>query len=669
MANYSITINSKFRPFSFQELMTPLMMMEQNHREVEEQYANLMTESAKWENLANEQTDKIAYNQYKRYALDLELAADKLAKEGITANSRPSMYKLKSRYNSEIAPIEAAYNLRAADIKAQNDFEAATGGQAIFTKRASTASLDDYLNGKPMDYGRTNLDAVQKEGMLGGAAISKRYIKTTEGKLFQNDYYDLVTVKGISEKQALDILNRSGKYPNFEKFINDTLAKHGYSNYSDVDKLKMESALLSGINLGLTYEETHAPQQNWRAKMDLGNQQAIQRMIAKYNLEHPDISEDPADISEPILPGQSNITGSSANYDSLRKKLFTKLGGGNSAYTGYNTANTAEFKKKLLKEVDEWRKTQIKEGKNPLEITREYVRRINEIRKPNYYSYAGKDSHGINVKPSNYINVMALYEEARTWANEHKILTSSSNNSDPIYGVEVQTKSLPNWAGAKKYIRDKYGVKDIISEKEYNQLASLGYTSKTRPSTITPKDFEQRVEQTVKVSMPSAVHSTNYKLLENDLAGFLAEAEASDNIHLHKVKNNKVETKDETSNIFKDANGKTTIGISEVAYSIENPDYIILRTRLGDYALRAGDIDSSLDEKIKNMKKVDLPKAKSNYQKYKLQEAMTREIRALLNSYYPTQGNTDSKMWNMSQSSVPSSDEEDFESNFGEIDD
>lgn len=169
--------------------------------------------------------------------------------------------------------------------------------------------------------------------------------------------------------------------------------------------------------------------------------------------------------------------------------------------------------------------------------------------------------------------------------------------------------------------------------------------------------------------MPSAVHSTNYKLLENDLAGFLAEAEASDNIHLHKVKNNKVETKDETNNIFKDANGKTTIGISEVAYSIENPDYIILRTRLGDYALRAGDIDSSLDEAIKDMKKIDLPKAKSNYQKYKLQEAMTRKIRALLNSYYPTQGNTDSKMWNMSQSSVPSSDEEDFESNFGEIDD
>ena len=102
MANYSITINSKFRPFSFQEMMAPLTIMEQNHREVEEQYANLMAESAKWENLANEQTDEIAYNQYKKYAIDLEIAADKLAKEGITPTSRPSMYKLKSRYNSYI---------------------------------------------------------------------------------------------------------------------------------------------------------------------------------------------------------------------------------------------------------------------------------------------------------------------------------------------------------------------------------------------------------------------------------------------------------------------------------------------------------------------------------------------------------------------------------------
>lgn len=150
MANYSITINSKFRPFSFQELMTPLMMMEQNHREVEDQYANLMTESAKWENLANEQTDKIAYNQYKRYALDLELAADKLAKEGITANSRPSMYKLKSRYNSEIAPIELAYKRREADANMQKEMMLKDPTH-LFNRRAGQISLDDYLTNNSLD--------------------------------------------------------------------------------------------------------------------------------------------------------------------------------------------------------------------------------------------------------------------------------------------------------------------------------------------------------------------------------------------------------------------------------------------------------------------------------------------------------------------------------------
>lgn len=150
MANYSITINSKFRPFSFQEMMAPLTIMEQNHREVEQNYANLMAESAKWENLANEQTDKIAYNQYKKYAIDLERAADQLAREGITPSSRPSMYKLRSRYQSEIAPIELAYKRKEADITAQKEMMQKDPTH-LFNRKASQMSLDDYLTDNSLD--------------------------------------------------------------------------------------------------------------------------------------------------------------------------------------------------------------------------------------------------------------------------------------------------------------------------------------------------------------------------------------------------------------------------------------------------------------------------------------------------------------------------------------
>ena len=58
MANYSLVINSKFRPFSYQELATPVMQMTQAHQQLEEQYAELQTKANIWDKMANEQTDE-----------------------------------------------------------------------------------------------------------------------------------------------------------------------------------------------------------------------------------------------------------------------------------------------------------------------------------------------------------------------------------------------------------------------------------------------------------------------------------------------------------------------------------------------------------------------------------------------------------------------------------
>ena len=65
-----------------------------------------------WKGLANEQTDPTAYKMYKTYADDLETRAGMLAKEGLTPASRKSMLDMKTRYSSEITPIEQAYTTR-----------------------------------------------------------------------------------------------------------------------------------------------------------------------------------------------------------------------------------------------------------------------------------------------------------------------------------------------------------------------------------------------------------------------------------------------------------------------------------------------------------------------------------------------------------------------------
>ena len=112
MANYSLIINSQFKPFSYQEMLAPTLMATQAHQALEDQYGELATKASVWEEMANEQTDPYAYKMYKTYANDLEEQAGQLAREGLNAASRRDMLNMRARYSKEITPIEQAYTTR-----------------------------------------------------------------------------------------------------------------------------------------------------------------------------------------------------------------------------------------------------------------------------------------------------------------------------------------------------------------------------------------------------------------------------------------------------------------------------------------------------------------------------------------------------------------------------
>lgn len=112
MANYSLVINSRFAPFSYQEMLAPTLMATQAHQELENQYGEFATKASVWEEMANEQTDPYAYKMYKNYANDLEEKAGQLAREGLNAASRRDMLNMRARYSKEITPIEQAYAAR-----------------------------------------------------------------------------------------------------------------------------------------------------------------------------------------------------------------------------------------------------------------------------------------------------------------------------------------------------------------------------------------------------------------------------------------------------------------------------------------------------------------------------------------------------------------------------
>lgn len=153
MANYNLVMNARFRPFSYSELLNPVLMATQAHQALEQEYSELSNKSSVWEHMANEQTDPDTYKMYKAYADDLEKRAGQLAREGLNTLNRRNLMDMKSRYSKEIVPIENAYKARADEVKEQ------LAGRAqgiVYEEDASLASLDRYLKDPSIKYRYAN---------------------------------------------------------------------------------------------------------------------------------------------------------------------------------------------------------------------------------------------------------------------------------------------------------------------------------------------------------------------------------------------------------------------------------------------------------------------------------------------------------------------------------
>lgn len=209
MANYSLVVNSKFQPFSFDRYLQPYQIYGQNYKEIEEQYTDLSTKAGIWDGLANEQTDPNTYKMYKTYANDLENQAGQLASEGLNAVSRKNMLNMRARYSKEIIPIEQAYKARTEE--AAEQYKGRAAGM-VYEGDASTASLDRYLNNPSIRFNQANSQEGFKRVATTASALSKGLRDYRNGKrldpyvktwLQEHGYKDTDVAKAINDIQRL----------------------------------------------------------------------------------------------------------------------------------------------------------------------------------------------------------------------------------------------------------------------------------------------------------------------------------------------------------------------------------------------------------------------------------------------------------------------------------
>ena len=243
MPNFAYTNQTVFRPFSYQEMLAPILASTQAHQALETAYSELDAQANAVGALANETNDPKTYAQYKAYESTLRTQADALAKNGLTPGSRKTLLDLRGRYSSDIVPIQNAITRRRE--LADEQRKALLQNPTLMFQRdmnslSYDSSLDRFLENPDYDYGKTYSGALLTQQVSQAASnLAKELRSVSTGRL---DTYTKTFLQnyGFTSKQVLDAINnpnRAQSQPVLNAIVEQVIGSSGMRNWADADTM------------------------------------------------------------------------------------------------------------------------------------------------------------------------------------------------------------------------------------------------------------------------------------------------------------------------------------------------------------------------------------------------------------------------------------------------
>lgn len=274
-----LQLDTKFNPFTYDEMMKPLLYYKQAYDEAEAAYSDLAAQTEAWKDIANREKSPEAFEMYQRYSGDLEKAVNDFS-QGMNSRNRGALLGLKRRYASDIQPIANAYKrkLELADEQRKAELSNPT---MLWERKASDMSLDDFINDPSADYGRGISGAVLSAQVAAGAsALAKELRNNPESmiELVGKDYYEYIKERGFSSEAILDaIKNNSNASPVLTQLVEDTINSSGIKGWADANTLDQAYAYARQGLWNAVGQSDSQLVQNWRAQENLSHQHAMAR--------------------------------------------------------------------------------------------------------------------------------------------------------------------------------------------------------------------------------------------------------------------------------------------------------------------------------------------------------------------------------------------------------
>jgi len=195
----AIVTTAKFKPLTIAEWAAPLKEFSTQHAATEDALATLASDADEYERYVRENPNSEVAKQYYDYINAIEEQADRLARTGITPQSRTDLLNLKRRYNNSVKPI-----------------------------RRAVESYQDIMTQRNKDYGK---------GIIGAPEINVSYLLEHPEYNTTTDRESYTTGDAVY-KVATDMfkgLNQFDTTPQYEmsedgKFVNITVPQSYSSN-------------------------------------------------------------------------------------------------------------------------------------------------------------------------------------------------------------------------------------------------------------------------------------------------------------------------------------------------------------------------------------------------------------------------------------------------------
>lgn len=269
MANSYITSTSRFKPYTFAEMLQPVQIYTDAFNAVETELSNLdiLANDIVGKLNPNDSEDAKTLKVYEAFKTKMDDALETFYREGLTPDSKKALASLKSQYSKDINPINVAYERRVKDLDFIRQQKAVNPYLIIEGIGSSTSA---YMNGNSPDPVVVDLYKASEAAKNASIGLSKQFIeqiglKGVEGYIGQ--YLMHGVRKGIDATMVADFTAyvdaiKNGQIKELQtpqglalyNMFEQIRTANNYDNLSKDAKDRLDASIVQGLVSGAAAE-------------------------------------------------------------------------------------------------------------------------------------------------------------------------------------------------------------------------------------------------------------------------------------------------------------------------------------------------------------------------------------------------------------------------------